>query len=77
MFPLVSDYPHICFLFDLLQLLLLLPLLLSRSAHGHAVRLNIPLPLRTVGVAAVTLPPRGFSCCCTSQLPQGYHSPSV
>ena len=39
MFPLVSDYPQVCFRLDLLlQLLLMLPLL-SRSAHGHAVRL--------------------------------------
>ena len=39
MFPLVFDYSYNCFLLDLLQLLLLLPLLLSQSAHGHAVRL--------------------------------------
>ena len=63
------------FLLDLLLQLLLL--LLSWSTPGHAARLQIPLPLRTVGLAAVILPPRGFSCCCTSQLPQGYHSPSV
>ena len=42
MFPRASDYSHICFLFDLLQLLLLPPLLLSGSAHGHAARLKIP-----------------------------------
>ena len=42
MFVPVSDFPHICFLFDLLQLLLLLPLLPSWSAHGHAVRLKTP-----------------------------------
>ena len=35
------DSPHVCFLLDLLQLLLL-PLLLSRSAHGHGVRLKSP-----------------------------------
>ena len=76
--PLVSDYIHICFLPDLpLQLLLklLLLLLLLRSAHGHAARLKIPLPLRTVRVPTIILPSRGFSCCCTSQLPQGYHPP--
>ena len=76
MFPLVSDYSHICFLLDLLQLLLLLPLLLSRS-HGHAVRLKIPLPLRTVRVPTIIIPSRGFSCCCTSPRPQGYHPPCV
>ena len=45
MFPLVSDYTHICFLLDLLlQLLLkLLLLLLSRIAHSHAVRLRTPI----------------------------------
>ena len=42
MFVPVSDFPHICFLFDLLQLLLLLPLLPSWSAHGHAVRIKSP-----------------------------------
>ena len=77
MFPLVSDYPHICFLLDLQQLLLLLPLLLSRSAHGHAVRLEIPHPLRTARVPTIVLPWRGFSCCCTSQPPQGYQPPCV
>ena len=55
MFPLVSDYPHICFLLDLLQLLLLLPLLLSRSAHGHAVRRKNPLPLRTARVLTIKI----------------------
>ena len=39
MFPLVVDSPHVCFLLDLLQLMLM-PLLLSRSTHGHAVRLK-------------------------------------
>ena len=63
MFPLVSDYPHICFLLDLQQLLLLLPLLLSRSAHGHAVRLEIPHPLRTARVPTIVLPSRCFGCC--------------
>ena len=71
MFPLVSDYPHICFLLDLLQLLL------SRSAHGHAVRLKIPVLLRTARLPTIMLPSRGFSCCCTCQLPQGYHPPCV
>ena len=69
MFPLVSDYLHICFLLDLLlQLLLLLPLLLSRRAHSHAARLKIPLPLRMTRVPTIILLSRGFSCCCTSQL---------
>ena len=77
MFPLVFDYSYNCFLLDLLQLLLLLPLLLSQSAHGHAVRLKIPLSLRTARVPTIILPSRGFSCCCTSQLPQGYHPPCV
>ena len=77
MFPLVSDYPHICFLLDLQQLLLLLPLLLPRSAHGHSVRLKVPLPQRTARVLTIILPSRDFSCCCTSQLPQGYHAPCV
>ena len=71
-FPSFPDFPPICFLLDLLQLLLL-PLLLLWSAHGHAVRLKIPLPLRTARVPTIILPSRGFSCCCTSQLPQGYH----
>ena len=70
MFPFVFDYCHICFLLDLLQLL-------SRSAQGHAVRLKIPLPLRTARVPTIILPSRGFSCCCTSQRPQGYHPPCV
>ena len=57
------DFPTSAFfLLDLLLQLLLL--LLSWSTPGHAARLQIPLPLRTVGVAAVILPPRGFSCCC-------------
>ena len=71
MFPLVSDYSHICVLLHLLQLLL------SRSAHGHAVRLKIPLPLRTARVPTIILPSWGFSCCCTSQLPQRYPPPWV
>ena len=40
---LVSDYPQICLLPDLLQQLLLQ----SWSAHTHAVRLKDPLPLHT------------------------------
>ena len=43
MLSLVSDYPHICLLPDLLQQLLLQ----SWSAHTHAVRLKDPLPLHT------------------------------
>ena len=77
MFPLVSDYPHICFLLDLLPHLLLMLLVLSRNAHGHAVRLKIPVPLRTARVPTILLPTRGFSCCCTSQLPQGHYPPCV
>ena len=77
MFPLVSDYPHICFLLDLLQLLLLMQLLLSRRAHGHVVRLKIPLPLRTARMTTIIFPSRGFSCCCTSQCPQRYHPTCV
>ena len=50
MFPLVSDYIHICFLPDLLLQLLLKLLLLSRSAHGQ---LKIPLPLRTARVPTI------------------------
>ena len=73
MLSLVSDYPHICLLPDLLQQLLLTLLLLSWSAHSHAVRLKIPHPLRTARVPTIELPSRGFSCCCTSQRPQGYH----
>ena len=57
-------FPHICFLLDLLQLLLLLPLLLSRSSHGHTVRLKIHLPLRAARVPTSILPSRGFSRCC-------------
>ena len=75
-FPSVSNYFHICVPLDLLQLVLLLPLLLSRSAHGHAVRLKISLPLRTARVPTIMLPSRGFSCCCTSHRPQGYHPPA-
>ena len=79
MFPLASDYTHIyiCFLLDLLLQLLLKLLLLSRSAHGHAVRLKVPHPLRTARVPTIVLPSRGFSCCCNSQPPQGYHPPCV
>ena len=75
-FPSFPDFPHICFLLDLLQLLLV-PLLLSRSAHGHAVRLEIPLPLRTARLPTSILTSRGFSCWYTSQLPQGYRRPCV
>ena len=48
-------YTHICFLLDLLLQLLLKLLLLSRSAHSHAVRLNVPHPLRTVRVPTIEL----------------------
>ena len=58
--PLVSDYIHICFFLDLLLQLILKLLLLSRSAHGHAVRLKIPHPLRTARVPKIILP---FGCC--------------
>ena len=61
MFPLVSDYTHICFLLDLLLQLLLKLLLLSRSAHSHAMRLEIPRPLRTARAPTIELPSRGFS----------------
>ena len=77
MFPLVSDYTHVCFLLDLLLQLLLKLLLLSRSAHSHAVRLRILYPLHTARVPTIELPSRGFSCCCTSQPPQGCHPPCV
>ena len=63
MLSLVSDYPHICLLPDLLQQLLLTLLLLSWSAHSHAVRLKEPLPLHTARVPTITLPSRGFGCC--------------
>ena len=69
-------FPHICFLLDLLKLLLL-PLLLSRSAHGHAVRLKILFSLRTARVPTIILPSWGFSCYCTPQVPQEYHPPCV
>ena len=69
MFPLVSDYIHICFRPDLQLQLLLKLLLLSRSTHGQAVRLKIPLPLRTTRAPTIILPSRGVNCCCTSQLP--------
>ena len=65
MLSLVSDYPHICLLPDLLQQLLLTLLLLSWSAHSHAVRLKDPLPLHTARVPTITLPSRGFICCCS------------
>ena len=65
MFPLASDYTHICFLLHILLQLLLKLLLLSRSAHGHAAQLMIPHPLRTVRVPTIELSSRGFSCCCT------------
>ena len=53
MLSLVSDYPHICLLPDLLQQLLLTLLLLSWSAHSHAVRLKDPLPLHTARVPTI------------------------
>ena len=43
MFPLVSDYPDMCFLLDLQQLLLLLPLLLSRSHTVTPCDLKSPI----------------------------------
>ena len=46
--------PTSAFSFNLLQLLLL-PLLLSLSAHGHAVRLKIPLLLRTARKSTIIL----------------------
>ena len=49
MLSLVSDYPHICLLPDLLQQLLLTLLLLSWSAHSHAVRFKDPLRLHRRG----------------------------
>ena len=74
--PLFPDFLHICFLLDLLQLLLH-PLLPSPCAHGHAVRLKPPLVLRTARVPTIIPPSRGFSCYCTSQLPQGCNPPCV
>ena len=68
---------HICFSLDLVLQLLLKVLILSLSAHSHAVRLEIPHPLPTARVPTIELPSRGFSCCCTSQRPQGYHPPCV
>ena len=41
----------------------LMMLLLPRSAHGHAVRLKIPHPLRTARVPTIILPSRGFGGC--------------
>ena len=76
-FLLISDCTHIFILPDLLLQLLLKLLPLSWSAHSHAVRLKIPHPLRTARVPTIELPSRGFSCCCTSQPPQGYHPPCV
>ena len=61
---------RVCFLLDLVLQLLLKLLLLSRSAHGHAVRLKILHPLRTERVPTFVFLSRGFSCCCTSQPPQ-------
>ena len=61
MFPLVSDYTHICFLLDLLLQLLMKLLLLSRSAHSHAVRLKIPHLLRTARVPTIEVSSRRFS----------------
>ena len=77
MFPLGSDYIVICSLFDLLLLLRLKMLLLSQSAHGHAVRPQIPLSLRTARVPTIMLPSRSFSCSSTYHLPQRYHPPCV
>ena len=53
MLSLVSNYPHICLLPDPLQQLLLTLLLLSWSAHTHAVRLKDPLPLHTARVPTI------------------------
>ena len=55
----------LCFLLDLVLQLLLKLLLLSRSAHGHAVRLKIPHPLRTARVPTIVLLSRGTPPCCT------------
>ena len=52
-------------------------MLLSRRAHGHAARLQILHPLRRARVPTIVLLSRGFSCCCTSQPPQGYYPPCV
>ena len=64
---------HICFSLDLVLQLLLKVLILSLSAHSHAVRLEIPHPLPTARVPTIVLLSRGLSCCCTSQPPQGYY----
>ena len=56
MLSLVSDYPHICLLPDLLQQLLLTLLLLSWSAHSHAVRLKDPLPVSYTHLTLPTTP---------------------
>ena len=37
----------------------------------------MPHPLRTARVPTIVLPSRGFSCCCVSEPPQGYHPPCV
>ena len=58
---------HICFSLDLVLQLLLKVLILSLSAHSHAVRLEIPHPLPTARVPTIVLLSRGLSCCCTSQ----------
>ena len=68
---------RICFLLDLVLQLLLKLLLLSRRAHDHAARLKILHPLRTARVPTIVLLSRGFSCCCTSQPPQGSYLPCV
>ena len=36
-----------------------------------------PLALHAPRLPAVILPPRGFSCCCTPQLPQEHHPPCM
>ena len=68
---------RVCFLLDLVLQLLLKLLLLSRSAHGHAVRLKILHPLHTARVPTIVILSRGVSCCSTSQPPQGYYPPCV
>ena len=68
---------HICFSLDLVLQLLLKVLILSLSAHSHAVRLEIPHPLPTARVPTIVLLSRGLSCCCTSQPPQGYYPTCV
>ena len=69
---------RIRYLLDPLPQLLLKLLLLSRSAHGHAVRLKIHHPLGTARLLTIVLLSRGFTCCCCiSQPPQGYYPPCV